>query len=74
MRSRSDNGWTHLEHSVGRDAYKLESIEGRSKIGFIAYVWLVFYVLAVTHSLLSPRFWPTVITAQAEEPALPSVD
>jgi hypothetical protein len=40
----------------------------------IAYIWLAFYLLAVGHSLVSPRHPATIVTAQAEEPAATSVD
>lgn len=39
----------------------------------IAYIWLAFYMLAITHALISPRFSPTIAIAQAEA-AAPSLD
>ena len=68
MRPRADEKWRQLEHGTVGDAYKLE-MTGRAGISIAAYLWLAFYVLAVTHSLLSPRLSPTVAVAHAEETA-----
>jgi hypothetical protein len=62
----SDTEWRDLEHGMGRDAHKLESQRG-GNFGVILGVWLAFYVLAVTHSLLSYPAAP-VATAEAQAP------
>ena len=36
----------------------------------IAYVWLAFYALAVTHSIVTPRTPATMVTAQNKEAAI----
>src|SRR5262245_60829330 len=36
----------------------------------IAYVWLAFYALAVTHSIVTPRTPASVATAQNKETAI----
>jgi hypothetical protein len=71
MPSKTD--WRDLEQSVGRDAYKLESAGRGGSAGVILGVWLAFYVLAVTHSLLSYRAAAPTLTADAQASPLADV-
>jgi hypothetical protein len=65
--------WRDLEQNIGRDAYKLESQIRGGSVGVIACVWLVFYVIAVTHSLLSQRAAAPVATAAISQPSQPAL-
>ena len=51
----SKTEWRELEQGIGRDAFKLDSTTRGGSAGMILCVWLAFYVLAVTHALLSQR-------------------
>ena len=65
----SDRQWRDVEQSLGRDAHKLESKWGGGNVGVMLGVWLAFYVLAVTHSLLSPSTSAPAVTAEALQPS-----
>ena len=65
----SKTGWRDLEQSIGRDAFKLDSTTRGGSAGVILCVWLAFYVLAVTHTLLSQRVVAPIATAEAQEPS-----
>ena len=58
----AETGVPKLKRSIGRNL-KSERDGWAKDIGVIPYVWLAFYVLAVTSSLLSQRPPATVATA-----------
>ena len=64
--------WRDLEQSIGRDALKLESAGPSGSAGVILGVWLAFYVLAVTHALLSQPATAPIATAEALESTQPA--
>ena len=66
----SKTEWRDLEQSIGRDAFRPDSTTPVGSAGVILCVWLAFYVLAVTHALLSPRAVGTISTAEAQEQSL----
>lgn len=65
----SKTEWRDLEQSIGRDAHKLESVGPSGSAGVILGVWLAFYVLAVTHALLSQPATAPISIAEALESA-----
>lgn len=66
MPSKPDS--RELERCIGQDAFKIGSGGLGGSVCVICYVWLAFYVLAVTHSLLSQRAALPTTTAEAQEP------
>ena len=66
----SKTEWRDLEQSIGRDAFKFDSATRGGSAGVILCVWLAFYILAITHALLSPRVVGPNTTAEAQEPSL----
>lgn len=66
----SKTGWPDLEQSIGRDAFKHDSTTRGGSAGVILGVWLAFYILAITHSLMSPRVAGPITSAEAQEPSL----
>jgi hypothetical protein len=67
MPSKSE--WRDLEQGIGREAFKLEGTKVGGSTRVILAVWLVFYVLAVTHTLSSQRWTVPISTAEAQEPS-----
>ena len=67
----SKTEWRDLEQSVGQDAFKLESAKPSGSTGAALGVWLAFYVLAVTHALISQPATAPITTAEALESSQP---
>lgn len=63
----SKTEWHDMGQSIGRDAIKLESAGQSGSPWVILGVWLAFYLLAATHSLLLQPAAAPIATAQAEE-------
>lgn len=60
--------WRDLEQSFGRDANKLEGGAPQgSSFAAILVVWMVFYVIAVTHAIVFPRATTPAVTADASQ-------
>jgi len=64
--------WHDLEQSFGRDANKLEGgARQGSSFAAILVVWMVFYVIAVTHAVVfPPTTAPAVIADASQRPPL----
>ena len=66
----SKTGWRDLEQNIGQDAFKHDSTTRGGSAGVILCVWLAFYILAITHALLSPLVVDPITIAEAQEPSL----
>jgi steroid 5-alpha reductase family enzyme len=64
----SQNDWRDPEAGVGRDACRLIRESRHPRITITAFVWLAFYVLAVTYAVISYRNAEPVITTEATGP------
>lgn len=67
----AETGWPKRKQSINRE-YKSEREGWTKDVGVIASVWLVFYVLAVTSSLLSQRPAASIATAHTLETLHPA--
>ena len=66
----SKTEWRELEQSIRQDAFKLDGTTRLRSPSVILGVWAAFYILAITHALMSPRVVSSITTAETQEQSL----